>query len=219
MSVGLALVAKEQLMRNAFFSLMLLTAGMLGAGAARAEDSGACVAGPAAAPIKIEVFSDYQCPACKAFYLNTMRMVFPEYADQGKVCVVYREFPLQMHEHARLAARYGHAAKKVGLRQWGLVTDALFLNQDTWGSSGDVESVVAKALSKADLDAVHNHLKDIAALDAAIDADVNLGLTKGVNSTPTFWVTTTKGTNQKLASAVQYPILKRYLDNLIAEGR
>ena len=206
-------------MRNVLVSLMLLAvASVASAPLARAEDSSSCVGGTASAPIKIEVFSDYQCPACKQFYLNTMRMVLPEYADSGKACVIYREFPLQMHSHARLAARYGHAAKRVGIRQWGQVTDALFLNQETWAQTGDVESVVAKVLSKADLDAVHKQLQNTAALDAAIDADVNLGISRAVNSTPTFFVTSS-GNTQKIASAVSYPILKRYLDNLLAQGR
>src|SRR3990170_6774751 len=137
----------------------------------RAEESGACVGGAASSPIKIEVFSDYQCPACRAFYLNTMRTILPEYADTGKICVVYREFPLQMHNHAREAARYGHASLRLGVRQWAQVTDALFMNQDTWAANGDIESVVAKVLGKADLDALHNELKNTASLDAAITAD------------------------------------------------
>ena len=207
-------------MRTFLATTMLVAVILSSALQARAEDSSACVAGTAAAPIKIEVFSDYQCPACRAFYLNTMRTVFPEYGDTGKVCVVYREFPLeQIHPHARLAARWGHAAKKVGLRQWQLVTDALFLNQDTWANDGNVEAVVAKALSPADLAAVKKELQNTAALDAAIDADYQMGIQKGVTSTPNFWVSTKNGTNQKIASALQYPILKRYLDNLIAEGK
>lgn len=184
----------------------------------RAADSGDCVGGNPSAPIKIEVFSDYQCPACRAFYLNTMRTVLPEYADSGKACVVYREFPLQMHNHSKEAARYGHSAMRLGVRQWGQVTDALFMNQDTWAASGDIESVVAKVLSKPDLDALHKELKNTASLDAVIDADINLGVQKGVNSTPTFFVTA-KGKTEKIAAAVQYAILKRYLDSLLAQGR
>ena len=184
----------------------------------RAEESGACVGGAASSPIKIEVFSDYQCPACRAFYLNTMRTIFPEYADTGKVCVVYREFPLNMHAHARQAARYGHAAMRLGIRQWNQVTDALFMNQDAWAASGNIDSFVAQALSKNDLEALRQQLKKTAALDAAIDADISLGIRRGVSSTPTFFVTSGSNT-QKVVAAVQYPILKRYLDDLLTKAR
>jgi protein-disulfide isomerase len=184
----------------------------------RAQESSSCVGGIPSAPIKIEVFSDYQCPACRNFYLNTMRNVLTEYADVGKACVVYREFPLQMHAHARVAARYGHAAKSLGVRQWAQVTDALFLAQDEWAKSGDVESAVAKGLSPEDMAAVRKQLQNPALLDAAIDSDVNLGLQRDVNSTPTFFVTA-HGKTEKVASAIQYPIFKRYLDSLLAYGQ
>ncbi|MBI3934474.1 MAG: thioredoxin domain-containing protein [Acidobacteria bacterium] len=199
--------------------VMLAAATLLAVPSGRAAESGACVRGNPAAPIKIEVFSDYQCPACRAFYLSTMKMVLPEYADAGKACVVYREFPLAMHSHARQAARYGHAAMRVGIRQWAQVTDALFTNQDTWAASGDIQSVVAKALGPADLDALQKELKTTAALDAAIDSDIALGTQRGVNSTPTFFVTA-NGKTEKIAAAVQYSILKRYLESLLmAQGK
>src|ERR1051325_6425971 len=154
-----------------------------------AVDTSSCIAGSISSPIKIEVFSDYQCPACKAFYLNTMRTIIPEYADSGKACVVYREFPLAMHNHSRDAARYGYAALQLGVKQWQQVTDALFMNQDTWAASGDTESFVAKVLAKPDLDALHKQLQNTAAIDAVITSDINLGTSRAVNSTPTFFVT------------------------------
>ena len=57
---------------------------------APAQTDPGCVGGKAISPVKIEVFSDYQCPACREFYLSTMRQVLSDYADAGKVCVVYR---------------------------------------------------------------------------------------------------------------------------------
>ncbi len=38
---------------------------------ALAQEEADCVRGNPDAPIRIEVFSDYQCPACRAFYLQT----------------------------------------------------------------------------------------------------------------------------------------------------
>jgi len=117
-----------------FCSAILLFAAVLAmAPALHAVDSGACIAGSISSPLKIEVFSDYQCPACRQFYLTTMRTIIPEYADSGKACVIYREFPLPMHNHAKEAARYGYAAMQLGVKQWELVTDALFMNQDAKG--------------------------------------------------------------------------------------
>ena len=198
-----------------FLLVVFLLAIGFPAGILEAQMAAPCVGGKASSPVKIEVFSDYQCPACRAFYLGTMKQVLTEYGDAGKVCVVYHEFPLSMHPHAPEAARYGHAAMQLGVRQWFQVTNALFEAQPEWAASGKLEPVVAGALSGEDMDKVRK-LVDDPAIAAAIKRDIELGQSREVNSTPTFFITA-KGKTEKVASVVQYPILKRYLDHLLAE--
>ncbi|NOU27719.1 MAG: thioredoxin domain-containing protein [Polyangiaceae bacterium] len=57
--------------------------------------------GPAAAPVTIQVFSDFQCPYCRDMdqLLSELRA---KYGD--RVRVVWRDFPLDMHRYSRLAA-------------------------------------------------------------------------------------------------------------------
>ena len=198
-----------------FLLVVLLLAAAFPAGLAQAQSESPCVGGKPSSPVKIEVFSDYQCPACRAFYLGTMRQVLTEYGDAGKVCVVYHEFPLNIHPHAPQAARYGHAAMQLGVRQWSQVTDALFQAQPEWAASGQLEPVVAGALSREDMDKVRRLVND-PAINAAIKRDIELGQSREVNSTPTFFITA-KGKTEKVASVVQFPILKRYLDSLLAQ--
>ncbi|MBI4458534.1 MAG: DsbA family protein [Acidobacteria bacterium] len=194
--------------------LFLLVPGFGMAQTASPGNDGVCVGGLPNSPVKIEVFSDYQCPSCRDFYLGTMRSVLSRYADAGKVCVVYREFPLGMHPHAPEAARYAHAALKLGLRQWSQVTDALFASQDRWAQDGNVKQVVAGALSGADMSRLEEALKD-PSLKAAIARDMELGRRMQVTATPTFFVTG-RGKTEKVVGVVQYPILSRYLDSLLA---
>ena len=193
--------------------LLFLLAASPGLAQAPSADAGACVGGKPDAPVKIEVFSDFQCPACRDFYLETMRSVLTDYADPGKVCVVYREFPLKMHQHAVPAARMGHGALRLGMRHWALVADALFTRQDTWSKDGKIEAVLSPVLSPEDL----ARLKKEAAnpdIETAIAADIALGQQRGVNSTPTFFIIA-KGKTEKIVGAIQYPILRRYLDSLL----
>jgi protein-disulfide isomerase len=180
-------------------------------GRALAEESGACVRGKSAAPIKIEVFSDFQCPSCRAFYLQTMRDIFKDYADTGKVCVVYRSFPLESHAYAADAARYGEAALRLGASQWNKVADALFSNQDEWAEGGNLEAVISKALTKAEMDALKKQLQNPTPLNGAIYEDLKLGLAREVNSTPTFFITA-RGKTEGIAAALTYAALKRNLD-------
>lgn len=181
----------------------------------RAADTtdGACVGGKPIAPIKIEVFSDYQCPACREFYLGTIRSVLSDYADAGKVCVVYREFPLSIHSHAQEAAKYGVAALRMGPRYWAQVTDALYQNQDKWTQDGNIQAVVAGALKKEDMTRLQKEMNN-PAVASTISSDIALGKSREVNQTPTFFISA-KGKTEKVAGVVQFPILRRYLDNLL----
>ncbi len=205
----------EERMKTVLGMLLLLLAG-LPAGVAQeksAEQDAVCVGGTPASPVKIEVFSDYQCPACRDFYLGTMRTVLADYADAGKVCVVYREFPLNMHAHAREAARYAHAALRLGIRQWAQVTDALYGAQDQWAQDGKVDGIVAGALGKDEMARLRKLLAD-PSVNAAIARDVARGEKLEVNSTPTFFITA-NGKTEKATGVVQLPILRRYLDHLL----
>ena len=194
---------------QAALAMLLLVTGW--AVRSQAAESGDCIKGKPTAPIKIEVFSDFQCPACRAFYLETIKQVMVEYGDTGKACIAYREFPLTMHTHARKAARYGHAALKISPQLWLQVADTLFQNQDTWAATGDIEGTLAKSLAAKDLADIKKLVAAPAALDAAIEADIKLGTEKEINSTPTFFVTAA-GKTEKVPGAIRFPILKRYLD-------
>jgi len=45
------------------------------------------------APVLIEVWEDFQCPACKSFSENVEPLVVQNYVETGKVRYVYRHFP------------------------------------------------------------------------------------------------------------------------------
>ena len=144
-----------------------------------------------------------------------MRLVLADYADAGKVCVIYREFPLAQHQHAKEAARYGHAAQRLGPRYWAQVTDALYQSQSQWEQDGKIEPVVAAALNKEDMARLQKQMNN-PAIDSAIENDIALGKRLQVDQTPTFFITA-KGKTEKVAGIVTYPILRRYLDSLLGQ--
>jgi protein-disulfide isomerase len=85
---------------------------------------GAPVRGPAAAPVTIVEFSDYECPHCgrAAPILRDMEREF-----EGRVRVIHMNFPLSMHIHAVPAARAAIAAGRQN-KFWEY-HDLLFQNQ------------------------------------------------------------------------------------------
>ncbi|MGH9788126.1 MAG: DsbA family protein, partial [Candidatus Acidiferrales bacterium] len=167
------------------------------------------------APILIEVFSDYQCPACRQYYLETIQFVLQEYAATGKVCVVYYEFPLNQHKHAREAARYAQAALRLSPNHWLRVNDTLYTLQPQWSTDGQIEPLVARVLPKADMDKVRQSVTDLR-INALIDHDVAQGRSRGVTGTPTTFLTV-KGQTHRINGPVQYAIMKQFLDKQLGQ--
>ena len=171
-----------------------------------------CIGTPNA-PIKIDVFSDYQCPACRSFYFDVSRQLMADYTATGKVCLVYHEFPLRGHQYSRRAAQFAEAAARLGPQQWIKVTDALFYYQPQWSTDGQVEQTVAKALTEKEMDMVRR-LVDDPAIDAVVESGLREGNQRGVRSTPTAFIVT-PGREERIPPGVQYPILRRVLDGLL----
>ncbi len=194
--------------------LVLCLVGFLSKPALAADQSCEnCLGGALDAPIKIEVFSDFQCPACRTLYMDTMKQVLKDYSSSDKVCVIYHEFPLAMHAHSREAARYALAARKLGRQQWLAVVDSLYADQPLWSQNGMVQVSVARALSPSDFQALLKILQD-PSINETIDRDIALGQERKVQSTPTMFVTTF-GREQKVEQVLPYPVLKNYFDKIV----
>jgi len=173
----------------------------------------ALLGGSLDAPIRIDLFSDYQCPACRNLYLETIRPVLKDYSEANKVCIVYHDFPLKSHQYAREAARYSQAALRVGRRQWLAVVDALYTNQPAWSQDGKVEATVAAAVSPEDLQKIKG-LLNYPYINESIDRDVALGQKRKVDSTPTLFVTAI-GREQKVVGRIPYNVLRDYFNRIV----
>jgi protein-disulfide isomerase len=169
--------------------------------------------GQVVAPIHVDLFSDYQCPSCRQLYFDTVKKMIVENVSTGKVYLVHHDFPLPMHKYAREAARYANAA--ASLNKFVTVEDQLFEKQPVWSEKGNVDEIVAEVLSPADMKRVRELVKD-PKLDQAIDADIALGQKSNVRSTPTMIFTHNMRT-YPVAQAVTYPILKRFIDELLTK--
>jgi protein-disulfide isomerase len=191
---------------------------MAGAGRAQTKVSAAEISplkalGMKSAPITMEVFSDYQCPACGQLYVQTLRQVIDNYVSSGKVYLVHRDFPLPLHKYSRDAARWANAAAEIG--KFERVEQALYTKRDSWENSGNIEATLATVLSPADLKRARA-LAQGGKLDAAIEKDIALGGTYKVTQTPTS-IITCRGQTYPVVGVVSYPILRQFFDNLLRQ--
>ena len=169
--------------------------------------------GSKTAAVVVEIYSDFQCPACKQLFLNTTQKVMDNYVNTGKIYLVHRDFPLPMHAYSRVAASYSRAAAHIGKCE--PVEQALFQNQEKWETNGDVRGIVASVLSAAEMKRVQA-IVDAKTLEPMIEKDKQLGLTLPVTQTPTS-VFHSKGQSYPYAGTLSYDVLKDFLDQLVAQ--
>jgi protein-disulfide isomerase len=136
--------------------------------------------GPAAAPVTIVEFSDFQCPFCGRV-TPTLDQVMTKYGD--KVRLVFRQFPLPMHPNAAKAAEASLCANEQG-KFWAM-HDAMFKDQNGLA----VDALKTKAATIAGLDtASFNACLDSGKETAAVQVDMKAGSKAGVNGTPAMFV-------------------------------
>jgi len=176
--------------------------------------SGQVLGGSANSPIQIEVFSDFQCSACREFYLGTVRQILQEYSSKDKVCIIYHEYPLTLiHKYSRDAARYSEAAARLGVKQLLAVMDSLFMNQAIWSQDGKIEDSISKALSREDFQKLKSIMLD-SSIDLAIERETDLANKSQIKSTPTIFISYT-GKKQKVEGIVTYIVLKQFIDAIV----
>jgi protein-disulfide isomerase len=91
------------------------------------------IIGNSNAPITIIEFSDFQCPFCAKFHIQTLPKIMEEYIKDGKVKLVFRDFPIQsIHSNALLASAAAECANEQG--KFKEMHDKLFENQNEWNS-------------------------------------------------------------------------------------
>lgn len=82
--------------------------------------------GVATAPVVVEEFADFQCPACRRFFEGPARQLEQEYVGAGKVKFVFRHYAF-LGEESRWAAEASECANEQG-RFWDFY-DRLFTAQ------------------------------------------------------------------------------------------
>lgn len=135
------------------------------------------------AKLTLTEYSDYQCPACGYFYpiVDSLKKTYGNELE-----VVYKDFPLNSHQFAALAARAAEAAKNQG--KFLEMHKMLFENQRQW-SSGDAQTRILGYAKQIGLD-MNQFQEDLNAAETqqAVMEEKQEGIQQGVDSTPTFFI-------------------------------
>lgn len=158
--------------------------------------------GPAAAPVTIVEFSDFQCPYCGR-EVPVIDRLMKEY--DGKVRLVFRHFPLDFHPFAEKAAEAAVCAADQG-KFWEL-HDKMFSNQQKLA----VDDLKGYAKSVG-VDAIKfDKCLDSGEKGDQVRADQKAGTEAGVNGTPAFFIN-----GRQLNGAQPFETFKRVIDEELA---
>ncbi len=130
-------------------------------------------------------YSDFQCPACKAYY-PIMQQIEKELG--ATVRIVYRHFPLtQIHKNSLQSSYAAEAAGKQG-KFWEM-HDMLFERQDAWSNSTAVTDVFVGYAKELGLN-TEKFKTDMESQDVKdrVRRDMDSGTAAGVPGTPTFFL-------------------------------
>jgi protein-disulfide isomerase len=168
------------------------------------------VKGATDAKVTIVEFSDYQCPACRA-YAPILDQIVKEFPND--VRLVYKHFPLKtIHLRAESAAKAAEAAALQG-KFWEMGS-LLFQNQDAW-SRQNGNSVFVTYATELGLD-TQKFSTDIEseAIREAVNEDYKYGLSLNVNSTPTIYLN-----GKKILNPNSYEEFKTLVQNEITASQ
>ena len=142
------------------------------------------VRGQDGAAVTLEEFGDFQCPPC-GLMATFLKKTEEEYGSRLRL--IFHNFPLAMHAHAREAALAAEAAHSQG-RFWEM-HDLLYKEQAAWSKADNVPGLFNSYAGMIGLD-LERFKKDLLNPEVAarVDADQKLGSSRGVTSTPTVFV-------------------------------
>ncbi len=141
------------------------------------------------APVVIEEFSDFQCPFCARFAAQTLPSLMEEEIANGEVVLVYYDFPLKsIHQQATAAANAARCAGEQGAVAYWAMHDRLFESPQEWGHSqaDDVFTQYAAELA-LDTETFAECVRE-GRYVAEVNADFDYGRSRGVSSTPSFFI-------------------------------
>src|SRR5207247_1443482 len=136
------------------------------------------------APATLEEFADFQCPPCGSF-ASFGEELLKQY--DSRLRIVFRNFPLPGHEHAREAALAAEAAGLQG-HFWEM-HDVLYREQAVWSTAPNTRELFESYAGTIGLN-LDQFRKDMDGekVRERVDSDHALGDSLGVKLTPTLFI-------------------------------
>ncbi|CAN5762469.1 DsbA family protein [soil metagenome] len=164
--------------------------------------------GAADAPVKLAVFEDFKCPACKFFDDNVFPQLERDYIDSGRARLSFVNFPFIGPDSttAAIASECAYHQNEAAFWEYkAILYRAQGPERDQWATPERLEEL---AQNVGDLDAAElRACTDERRYADAVTSDLDMAQAVGVNSTPSLFVNGTK-----LENANDYAAVKEAID-------
>lgn len=166
------------------------------------------------APITIIEFSDFQCPFCARFHVQTLPLILEEYIEQGKVKLVFRDFPIQsIHPNALPASVASECANEQG--KFKEMYDMLFENQNEWNKQETVDALSLFSQYATEIQLEQETFDSCLTNGNYIEEirkDLDDGQNYGVSGTPGFFIGNDQIGYVELKGAQPFESFKKIID-------
>ena len=165
--------------------------------------------GSATAPVRVIEMSDFQCPWCRKFTVETSGILDREYVATGKVRWIFLNFPIvQLHPNAGAAAELAMCAAAQG-KFWPM-HDILYRRQETWAPLHEPEQYLLTLVDSLRIprDSMLPCLHD-AKMRPLVQRDLNTAQRIGASSTPSFLIE-----GALLSGAFPVDVFRRVIDSI-----
>src|SRR4051812_24569955 len=169
--------------------LALSVAGVGAADAAVSTTYHELVEGNPSAKVTVVEYASMTCPHCAKFYNESFPLLKKDYIDTGKIKFVFRDLPTPPRELAFAAAQIARCAPAE--RGMGMI-QMLYKHQEEWMQNPQVTLrgyAQLSGITPAEFDACLKNDAIYSAMNKSID---EASTTYKVESTPTFFIGTTK---------------------------
>jgi protein-disulfide isomerase len=157
------------------------------------------------APITIVEFSDFECPFCARFSEDVLPALKENYIDTGLVKLVYRDFPLNSHVNAHIAAEAAECVGEESDELYYTMHDRLFADPARWRTSNAAEELIGMA---NDLGVDIRSCLENGDMVAEVDADFAAARSYGVSGTPTLFIN-----GQMIVGAQPYEVFNEIIQS------
>jgi protein-disulfide isomerase len=143
------------------------------------------VQGNANAPVEIVEFSDFECPHCKKAQPKLEQLM----SESPNARLVFENFPLsQIHKWADRAAGYADCIARKSPEQFWKFSREVFDQQEQINDSNAVAKLAAIATDAGANASTTAACADSAETKARVNQQYELGVSVGVNATPTLFL-------------------------------